>query len=59
MLLQYFEDMDESAQKLEDLDQMLTQATLFERFAEAAKVKKQMDDVNSSDVLEEVLEVCM
>lgn len=57
MLVQYFDKMDEHAQKLEELDQSLIQATLLERFTEAAKVKKQMDDINAIDVVEEVLEV--
>lgn len=57
VVVQYFDKMDDCAQKMEDLDQTLVQATLLERFSEAAKVKKQMDDINFNDVVEQVLEV--
>ena len=57
VMLQYFDEMDECAQKIEDLDQSLVQATLLERFSEASRIKREMDVINTSDVVETMLEV--
>lgn len=49
--------MDHSAQQLSELDASLGQATAFERYQEAAELKKKLDDLNGTDVVEEVMEV--
>ncbi len=49
--------MDHSAQQLSELDVSLGQATAFERYQEAAELKKKLDDLNGTDVVEEVMEV--
>ncbi len=49
--------MDQSAQQLSELDVSLGQATAFERYQEAAELKKKLDDLNGTDVVEEVMEV--
>lgn len=55
--LQHFEAMDHSAQQLSELDASLGQATAFERYQQAAELKKKLDDLNGTDVVEEVMEV--
>ena len=57
MHLQHFDTMDQSAQQLSELDVSLGQATAFERYQEAAELKKKLDDLNGTDVVEEVMEV--
>ncbi|DBB05907.1 TPA: hypothetical protein ACH3X3_009907 [Trebouxia sp. C0006] len=53
---QHFDAMDHSAQQLSELDVSLGQATAFERYQEAAELKKKLDDLNGTDVVEEVME---
>ncbi|KAL0042671.1 hypothetical protein WJX79_007465 [Trebouxia sp. C0005] len=53
---QHFDAMDHSAQQLSELDASLGQATAFERYQEAAELKKKLDDLNGTDVVEEVME---
>ncbi|DBA90259.1 TPA: hypothetical protein ACH3X1_003551 [Trebouxia sp. C0004] len=53
---QHFDAMDHSAQQLSELDVSLGQATAFERYQEAAELKKKLDDLNGTDVVEEVTE---
>lgn len=57
LYLQHFDAMDHSAQQLSELDVSLGQATAFERYQEAAELKKKLDDLNGTDVVEEVMEV--
>ncbi len=57
LYLQHFDTMDHSAQQLSELDVSLGQATAFERYQEAAELKKKLDDLNATDVVEEVMEV--
>ena len=57
LYLQHFDAMDHSAQQLSELDVSLGQATAFERYQEAAELKKKLDDLNGTDVVEEAMEV--
>ncbi len=48
--------MDLSAQRLAEVETSLAQATAFERYQEAADLKRKADLLNSADVVEEVMQ---
>ena len=57
--VQHFALMDNSGQHLSELESSLAHVTAFERYKEAAELKKKVDAVKAADVVEELLEVTL
>lgn len=55
--VQHFDAMDDLAQKMQNVQSALGLATAFEKYSEAADLKKELDQLNANDVVEQVLEV--
>lgn len=55
--VQHFDAMDDLAQKMQHVQSALGLATAFEKYSEAADLKKQLDQLNANDVVEQVLQV--
>ena len=49
--------MDDQGQKTQDLEAALSLAAAFEKYDQAAELKKELDEINANDVVEQVLEV--
>ena len=55
--MQHFDAMDEHGQKMQDLESALGLASAFERYNQAADLKKELEYLNANDVVEAILEV--
>ena len=55
--MQHFDAMDDLAQKMQQVQSALSLATAFEKYSEAADLKKELDQLNANDVVEQILEV--
>lgn len=53
---EHFDAMDDLAQKMQNVQSALGLATAFEKYSEAADLKKELDQLNANDVVEQVLE---
>ena len=49
--------MDDLGQKVQEFDSALGLVTAFEKYDQAAELKKEVDLLNANDVVEQVLEV--
>ena len=49
--------MDEHGQKMQDLESALGLASAFEKYNQAADLKKELEELNANDVVEAILEV--
>ena len=55
--MQHFDAMDDQGQKLKDLESALGLASAFEKYNQAADLKKELQELNANDVVEQILEV--
>ena len=55
--MQHFDAMDEHGQKIQDLESALGLASAFEKYNQAADLKKELEELNANDVVELILEV--
>ena len=58
-MVQHFDAMDDLHQKMQQLQSALGFAAAFEKYSQAADLKKELDQVNSNDLVEQVLEVIL
>ena len=49
--------MDDHGQKMQDLESALGLASAFEKFHQAADLKKELEELNANDVVESILKV--
>ena len=49
--------MDDHGHKMQDLESALGLASALEKYGQAAELKKELDELNADDVVEQILEV--